>query len=99
MLSKLLKPMSAADFLADYFFTKPVHIRGSKDKFDWLPSYIDLRTLLVGADNLRAVFADLRQADIGPDDALDMFRSGATICMTGIEEATKPLERVARALR
>jgi ribosomal protein L16 Arg81 hydroxylase len=97
-LAALLDPLHVDAFLARYFGRRPLHVPGAPGKFDAL---LKPERFIHGLDRvaeIRCVFEGLRQATIGPLDIREMFEAGATICVTGMEQAHPALQRAARRI-
>ncbi|WP_370981228.1 JmjC domain-containing protein [Agaribacterium sp. ZY112] len=95
VLKRILGKVSVDEFMHDYFNKKALHIKGSEDKFDFLFRTDEFKENLDKADHIRAVFPLLRQANISIADIPDMLKAGASICVTGMEQAHPVLRQAA----
>lgn len=98
VLSEILSPMSVEEFVERYFERRPLYIPGPDDKFDQFFRTADFKENLDKVEDIRAVFPLLRQAHIGIADIPDMFRAGASICVTGMDLGHETLGRMTAAV-
>jgi len=98
VLSEILAPVPVEEFVESYFQKRPLVVHGPDDKFDHLFRTSDFKDNLDKVDEIRAVFPLLRQAHIGIADIPDMLRAGASICVTGMEQAHETLGRMTAAV-
>ena len=97
-LDRLLFPLPISQFLADYFNRKPLFIRGKPKKFDFLFREDEFAKRIGQLTEIRAVFANHRQAQIKAVAIADMLDAGATICITGMEQVHERLAAAAKAV-
>jgi len=99
--AQLIAPVPLAELLQNHLLREPLYVPsgGSSAKLVGLPGRKDIQKLLESAEEVRAVFAQLRQADIDAGDAEDMFLAGATICMTHVESASPAFEELIQSAR
>jgi ribosomal protein L16 Arg81 hydroxylase len=95
----IFTPLARADFIEQYFNKEPICLTGTPNRVGDLLSVDRFFVLLPKCENVRAVFNQLKQASIAPNDAQDMFDAGATICATGLERACPKLADVSRSIR
>jgi ribosomal protein L16 Arg81 hydroxylase len=97
-LADLLAPIPVNAFLQEHFGKRPLLVRGTPGKFDALMRPSDFIYGLNRVPEIRCVFSGLRQATISPADIREMFEAGATICVTGIDQAHRSLRSAARQI-
>jgi ribosomal protein L16 Arg81 hydroxylase len=98
IVSRIFHPVSPQQLVDDYFEQRPLHVRGKPGKYEFLFHQDQFKDGLDRATEIRAVFAGLWQAVIDPADIKEMYRAGATICVTGMEGAHPALARAARRI-
>jgi len=98
-LERLLAPLSIDEFVGKYFQRVPLRIAGKAGKFDFLFRAEEFQFGLDRVSEIRAVFRQQWQAEIRPVDVKQMMHAGATICVTGLEEAHPRLSRAAHHIR
>jgi ribosomal protein L16 Arg81 hydroxylase len=98
-LQRILHPLSVEQFVERYFQRRSFKLSGARRKFDFLLSQDEFLQGLARATRIRAVFPRLRQATISPADVEHMYEAGATICVTGMEQAHPKLHAVAEQVR
>jgi ribosomal protein L16 Arg81 hydroxylase len=97
-LARILFPLSASEFVERYFQRHALKISGTRQKFDFLFRPGDLETNLERVPDILAYFPD-RQAKIDPAEIQDMVRSGATVCLIGLESAHANLANAANRIK
>lgn len=95
----LFSPMSSRDVLDVMLAQQYCHLKGSHTKFAEVFSLDQFWDCLKTAPSIRAVFPGLKQAHISFDDAPDMYASGATICVSGLEHTWSTLRALAESAR
>lgn len=97
--------------MAEFWGRRPLYLRGSRNKFDFVFDEARLDRLLASAEHgespllVRASFdrgddaRKERQFRIHPSQAKALFAAGATLCVTGIEQADLGLQRFAQAVK
>jgi ribosomal protein L16 Arg81 hydroxylase len=98
VLSEILDPVSVEQFVEEYFEKRPLYVPGRAEKFDSFFRTQDFKENLDRVTEIRAVFPLLRQAHIGIADIPDMLKAGASICVTGMDEAHETLEHMVSAV-
>src|SRR5436190_14521430 len=99
-LQRILHPLSVEAFAARFFEKRPLRLSGrsarGRRKFDFLFREEEFALGLDRVRDIKAVFANSREARIGPEDIDDMLAAGATICVNGMESAHAKLRAAAR---
>lgn len=98
-LQRMLDPLRVDKFVEKYFQRLPLKVSGSRGKFDFLFRQDEFQFGLDRATEIRAVFPQQWQARIDAADIKQMMRAGATICVTGMEQANPKLLNAARLVR
>ncbi|HYC47488.1 MAG TPA: cupin domain-containing protein [Burkholderiales bacterium] len=98
-LQRIISPLTMDEFVGAYFQRRPLPLAGREGKFDFLFRAGDFWKNLDQVKQIRAVFARHRQATIRPADIPHMVSAGATICITGMEQAHPKLLQAARRIR
>jgi ribosomal protein L16 Arg81 hydroxylase len=98
-LERLLAPLSVDEFVGEYFQRTPLRIRGKPGKFDFLFRAEEFQLGLDRVSEIRAVFPRQWQAQIRAADLKQMMHAGATVCVTGLDDAHPRLSRAARLIR
>jgi ribosomal protein L16 Arg81 hydroxylase len=98
-LARVLTPLAVSEFLGSYFNRKPLFVRGTPKKFEFLFKESDFAKRIDQLTEIRAVFSGFWQAHIKPAEIKEMLNAGATICVTGIEKAHHKLAEVARSIK
>lgn len=98
-IARILRPVKVEEFLSSYFERHPLIIRGTQEKFKYLFKPDDFKFGLERVSEIRAVFPGLWQAQIHPADIKEMVKAGASICVTGIENAHPKLLQVANSIK
>jgi ribosomal protein L16 Arg81 hydroxylase len=98
IVARIFAPVSPQQLVDDYFERRPLHVRGRHDKYEFLFRQEQFKDGLDRATEIRAVFAGLWQAAIDPADIKEMYRAGATICVTGMERVHRALADAARRI-
>lgn len=91
--------MKVEEFLSSYFERRPLIVRGTQGKFKHLFEPDDFKFGLERVAEIRAVFSGLWQAQIHPADIKEMIKAGASVCVTGIENAHPKLLKVAESIK
>ncbi|MDX3977156.1 JmjC domain-containing protein [Shinella sp.] len=99
IVEKLFAPISAIDLIDSLIESSPLMIEGPRNKFSDIFSLDEFWSALPSAYHIRAVMPELRQATIRYSDARDMFESGATLCVSGLERTHSKLQNVASRLQ
>ena len=98
-LQRILSPLSVDDFIERYFQRRPLRIKGTAGKFDFLFSASEFPLRLERVEEIKAVFPKNRQQRIQPADIKRSMQKGATICVNGMERAHPKLRQAARLIR
>lgn len=99
VVARILAPLDVGEFLSSYFERRPLVLRGARDKFAHVFTPDQFKLGLNRVTEIRAVFPGLWQATIGPGDIKEMVNAGASICVTGLEEAHPRLLKTAEAIK
>lgn len=91
--------LSQDDFKNYYFNREALCLRSVAHEVGGLFTLEDFFRALPDCENVRAVFGELKQARIAPNDASSIFTAGATICATGLEQAHPPLRTLVTNLK
>jgi len=98
-IARILSPVDVGEFLSSYFERRPLVIRGTGDKFNYLFTPDKFKIGLDRVTEIRAVFPDLWQAQIHPADIKEMIGAGASICITGLEKAHPRLLKITESIK
>ncbi|HEX8559848.1 MAG TPA: cupin domain-containing protein [Pyrinomonadaceae bacterium] len=98
-IARILEPLGVDEFLSSYFERRPLVVRGTPEKFAHVFTPDQFKFGLDRVTEIRAVFPGLWQATIHPGDIKEMVNAGASICVTGLEEAHPRLLKLAEAIK
>ena len=99
VFEQLITPLSIEIFFEKYLLKQPLLIKGITEKFVFLPDKEEILSISENADSIRAVFKELKQIDISHEKIVDMFSIGATICITGLENAHNQLFQLCKSVK
>ena len=90
MLSALLAGTPVSTFFEEYWQRKPLHVRGSADRFSNLFSKQAFHQATRHCDNLKISSHDIRGVSMeracSPDRVDEAFQAGSTVCISGIQD-------------
>ena len=90
LLSQLLAGTPVSSFFEEYWQRKPLHTKGTADKFLTLFDKPAFQQAIRHCDNLKISSRDIRGVSMErtcpPDKVDDAFRAGATVCISGIQQ-------------
>jgi ribosomal protein L16 Arg81 hydroxylase len=98
-LQRILHPLTVDEFVHGYFERRALRLKRPRNKFDFLFRESDFPVNLDRVKHIRAVFPRNRQAQIRPAEIEHMYEAGATICVTGMEQAHSRLRAAATSVR
>ena len=98
-LKRMLHPLPVNEFMEKYFQRLPLKVSGRRGKFDFLFREGEFQFDLDRVTEIRAVFPQQWQAQIRAADIKQMMHAGATICVTGMEQAHPKLLSAANRIR
>jgi ribosomal protein L16 Arg81 hydroxylase len=99
VLQRIVHPLTVDEFVDGYFQRRPLRLKRPRNKFDFLFRESDFPVNLDRVRHIRAVFPRNRQAQIRPTEIEHMYEAGATICVTGMEQAHPRLRAAAERVR
>lgn len=90
LLSQLLAGTPVSSFFEEYWQRKPLHTKGTADKFLTLFDKPAFQQAIRHCDNLKISSRDMRGVSMErtcpPDKVDEAFRAGATVCISGIQQ-------------
>nr|WP_315491343.1 cupin domain-containing protein [uncultured Rhodoferax sp.] len=90
MLSQLLTGISVSTFFEEFWQRKPLHARGATDRFSNLFDKQAFHRATRHCDHLKISSRDIRGVSMeracSPDRVEEAFRSGSTVCISGIQD-------------